>query len=395
LENMSRVFSFSRRTLLKRLASGAVAFPAIGSAISMLTGEKVLSAITPPSPESSVSVLSRSMVFAHPSADPYDPNDRYGMNHAPSVIALPDGRVMAAWFSGPFEGAVNQLILASFSSDQGTTWSPAEPLQDFPRISDFDPAFIVDGQRTWFFFSAGRWNRYPTVRDEARAIGAASFATYARYSDDSGRTWSPPVVIAPHHGSRTNGIKLSTGELLLPVSSFIRGGGGGVLKSADGGQSWTPKGNLIGGGEPTIAELNSGAILMFLRTKGGFLWKSISRDKGETWAPAEKTTMIGTDTSANLFRLKDGRLVLTHDESPNQRTPLTIRSSKDDGQTWSEPFTITSIAIPPPDDPVWSVQVTYPSVTQLPDDSLVVVWSQIVVADQEQYGNIRAARLRL
>ncbi|PYV28536.1 MAG: hypothetical protein DMG24_01815, partial [Acidobacteria bacterium] len=106
------------------------------------------------------------MVFAHPTADPYDPSNHHGFNHAPSVVLLPDGRLLAAWFSGPFEASVNQVILGSHSSDRGLTWSPAEVLQDFPHKSDFDPAFIADGERTWLFFSAGRWNRYPFVRDE-------------------------------------------------------------------------------------------------------------------------------------------------------------------------------------------------------------------------------------
>ena len=342
-------------------------------------------------------VISRSMVFAHPAADPYDPQNRFGFNHAPSAVLLPDGRLLAAWFSGPYEASVNQLILGSSSADGGLTWSTPEVLQDFPRKSDFDPAFIADGKRTWLFFSAGRWNRYPFVHEEENAVGANSFSTYARHSDDSGHTWSPPIVVSEKHGSRSNGIRLSTGELLLPMEDFVDHAAG-VLKSSDGGKNWKLRGEITtpaGADEPSLAELHSGAVMMILRTRDGFLWRSFSRDRGETWSAPEKTGMVAAGASHNLLRLRDGRLLLTHDESPRNRTPLTLRLSSDQGESWTEPVTLAEVSLPPEGDPVWGVQVTYPSAVQLPDGVVVVVWAYIVLSDAAQYGDIRAARIRV
>lgn len=344
-------------------------------------------------------VVARSTVYRHSASDPYDPGNRYGFNHAPSVVTLPDGRLLAAWFSGPFEASVDQVVLAATSSDGGQSWADATVLQDFPRVSDFDPAFIADGRRTWFFFSAGRWNRYPVVRDEKKgAVGADSFKTYSRTSDDSGRTWSPPVVVAERHGCRTNGIRLSSDELLLPLVDIVERTAG-VLRSRDGGRAWSLFGRITtpaGADEPTIAELRSGSILMFLRTGDGFLWRSFSRDRGESWSAAERTQMVAARASHNLFRLGDGRLVLTRDECPPPlRSPLTLRISSDDGETWGDPLVLAEVAAPTPDDPIWSRQVTYPSVAALRDGSLVVVWAEIVISDSEQYGDIRAARVEV
>ena len=67
-----------------------------------------------------ITVVSRSTVFEHPDSDPYDRANRFGFNHAPSVTTLADGRLLCAWFSGPFEASVDQVILASYSSDGGT-----------------------------------------------------------------------------------------------------------------------------------------------------------------------------------------------------------------------------------------------------------------------------------
>src|SRR5665213_457935 len=46
-------------------------------------------------------VLSHTVIFLHPSSDPYARDNYRGFNHAPSIVALPDGRLLTAWFSGP------------------------------------------------------------------------------------------------------------------------------------------------------------------------------------------------------------------------------------------------------------------------------------------------------
>jgi predicted neuraminidase len=344
-----------------------------------------------------VEVLSHSVVYVHPSTDPYARDNYYGFNHAPSVVTLPDGRLLAAWFSGPFEASVDQVILASYSSDRGRTWSKAVVLQDFPRKSDFDPAFIADGKRTLFFFSAGRENRYPFLHNEKDNVGVASFKTYVRASDDSGRTWSEPQVAGVRVYCRSNGVRLSSGELLLPIYEIPSRAG--VLKSTDDGKTWTRYGKITtpgGAGEPSLTELKSGAVLMILRTTDGFLWETRSTDKGETWSAPVRTAIRAATTSHNIFCLPDGRLLLTLNESaPNVRTPLVVRASADDGQTWSDPVKLDEVQVPQPGDAFWDREVTYPSVTALGDGTELIVWTKLEISDEQQYGDIEAARVRL
>jgi len=344
-------------------------------------------------------VLSRSLIFRYENADPYDLKNLYGFNHATSIMTLPDGRLLAAWFSGPFEASVHQVILASYSSDKGQTWAPAFELQNTPRTSDFDPAFIRDGKRVWFFYSAGRWNRYPFVRDQKHEVGVESFKVYHRYSDDSGRSWSSPTLVLEKigMGCRSNGIKLSTGELLLPLHGFLSGVAS-VLKSADGGKTWHRFGEIrtaTVAHEPSIAELPSGEIMMVLRTGDGVLWQAFSKDKGETWLPAEKTDIVAARSSHNLFRLEDGRIVLTHNASKSVRTPLTLRLSTDAGMTWNEPLVIAAVPVPGPDDQVWTRQVSYPSVTTIDARTLAVAWGEISISNVEQRGDIYLAKVQV
>lgn len=349
-------------------------------------------------------VVDQGTVYEYPSDDPYDPHNQFGFNHAPSVTRLSDGRLLAAWFSGPFEASVHQVILGCYGAPDGKTWEPGVVLNDQPRRSDFDPAFVTDGRRTWLFYSVGRWNRYPFVggRDKEKTeVGIDSFKTFMRYTDDAGRTWSSEQRIGDHAGigPRSNGIRLSTGELLLPLHHYQKHQPY-VLKSSDGGATWrkfegpTPE-ERIGAAEPCIAECASGKLLMVVRSRDGFLWTAESADKGETWSPLANTGMPAAASSHSLIRLSDGRLVLTHNPTkPPLRTSLTVRVSADEGKTWGLPTEVASV--PPAEEggEVYSRQVAYPSALEMPDGTMMLVWTQISISPTQQSGTIRWARVR-
>ena len=324
-------------------------------------------------------VTDRAVIFQHTSTDPKDPANTAGCNFGPSIAALPDGRVMAAWFSSPFEGAASQRIMQAFSSDQGRTWAAASVLQDFQGKADFDPALLVAGKDTFLFFSASN----------------PGLDIYFRRSGDFAQTWSEPVKLnQPNHTTRSNGIELSTGELLVPL--HLRGTkAGGVLKSSDGGKTWTRFGAVANpegqGGEPTLAETKSGAVHMILRTKDGQLWRSISRDKGETWGATEKTGLSSTSSASHLLRTRAGTLVLTCNPGPEPlRFPLYIRTSHDDGATWSEP---TLLADRPAKVGGWAI--CYPTLTELSDGALIAIWAQKKDSPGESYSDVHAARIVL
>jgi len=290
---------------------------------------------------SPIQITDREVIFKHSSVDPKDPANTSGFNQGPSIAVLPDGRVMAAWFSSPSEGAESQRIMQAFSSNQGRTWSEATVLQDFAGKADFDPALFVAGKETFLFFSA--FNPQIDI--------------YFRRSSDSAKTWTEPMKLKqPNHTTRSNAIQLSTGELLVPL--HLRGTkGGGVMKSRDGGKTWTRFGAVTNpegqGGEPTIAETKSGAIHMLLRTKDGQLWRSISTNKGETWSASEKTGLTSTSCASHLLCTRDGTLVFTYNPGPDPlRFPLIMRTSRDEGVTWSEP---TLLADRPTKIGGWSV----------------------------------------
>ena len=287
---------------------------------------------------------------------------------------------MAAWFSSPSEGAESQRIMQAFSSDQGRTWGEATVLQDFAGKADFDPALFVAGKETFLFFSA--FNPQIDI--------------YFRRSSDSAKTWTEPVKLEqPNHTTRSNGIQLSTGELLVPLHT--RGTkAGGVMKSRDGGKTWTRFGAVANpegqGGEPTIAETKSGEIHMMLRTKDGQLWRSISRDKGETWSAPEKTGLTATSSASHLLCTRDGTLVLTYNPGP---TPLRFPLDHAPLPRRRRDLERAHAARRSPHESRRLVHLLSHRSPNSADGTLVAIWAQIKSSPGELYGDIHSARIRM
>jgi predicted neuraminidase len=349
-------------------------------------------------------LLSRSQVFSYGKSDPYDATNDYGFNHAPSIARLADGRLLAAWFSGPYEASVHQVILGSFSEDGGDNWGPAAVLQDEATRSDFDPAFITKGGRAWLFYTVGRWNRYPFVglrEAEKREVGVNSYRLLTRVSQDSGATWSQArqVLEDTGWGSRSNGLTLANGDLVLPIYHFEPPYTSAVLVSTDDGANWRRFGEIrtpgkTGAGEPTIAQLPDGGLVMALRTYDGRLWICHSSDRGRSWSKPRQTDLPATSSSHHLMCTSGGLLVLTHNPSePPARSPLTLRTSRDAGRTWGEPLILDQVDPADQSQGIWSRQVCYPSAVELNDGTLAVVWARLELSNRHQSGVIYAARV--
>jgi hypothetical protein len=196
-------------------------------------------------------------------------------------------------------------------------------------------------------------------------------------------------------------LRLSTGELLIPTHRldplpYVSS----VWISSDEGKTWT-RGSEVsvpgktGAAEPSIAELPDGQIVMSLRTNDGRVWLARSKDRGHSWSPAERTELVGAASSSNLFCTSNGRLVLTYNSSTPDRTQLSLRVSEDAGHTWSEPLLIAEVEPPTEGDEVYSRQVCYPSVCEIDDGALRIVWAEIEVSPTVQSGVIQSALVHL
>jgi len=369
--------------------------------------------------DTGVMVTDRAVIFDYGTSDPYDLDNLHGFNHATSVVAVPGTKqtLLASWFSGPYEASVHQSTMMARSEDGGRTWSRARVFTDVSRTSDFDPAFIAlpETGELLAFFSTGRWTRWPFVgigKVAREFVGTNSFQIWMKRSRDGGQTWTEakePAVM-PGWNCRSNGIVLMDGTLLLPLHYLKAPHKSAVLRSTDGGETWQRSPDIVApprvtAAEPTIAQLNNGDVLMALRTRANSIWMVRSTDGGKTWGEPYDADIQATAGSHNLFKHSSGKLLLTYNPGPLPlRTRLVMRVSSDDGETWSAPVRLAEVEeagpMPEPDAPgvdqaVWSRQVSYPSVAELADGTVVVVYGHIEMSQASQSGIIHSMRVRL
>jgi len=123
------------------------------------------------------------------------------------------------------------------------------------------------------------------------------------------------------------------------------------------------------------------------------VWFAESSDAGDTWAEPYASEFEAATSSHALLRTKSGRVFLAYNAcKPPERTALSLRELDQRARTWSDPVTIVNALPRAPD--AWGSQVSYPSLAELPDGTLVLVWTEISLAPTRQTGIIKAARIK-
>lgn len=290
----------------------------------------------------------------------------------PDICRLRDGRLQCITYASYTHVGVPSpawplggRIVASWSSDEGRTWTPPETLLDTPA-DDRDPSItqLRDGRLLCSFFTTAG-----TLVTEAQGPSGP---------------WSTPRLIGPRLGVSAPVRELSDGTLILGVYfEDAQTAHGATLQSLDHGKTWetpTPidsKGQFLDA-ETDVIELKSGELLAALRGgKGAPMNLSRSQDRGAHWNPAEPLGFVGH--CPYLHRAPGGEIVLAYRQPVAGETRGTaLRVSRDEGRSWSEATRI---------DPVIGA---YPSIVNLRDGSLLIVYYE-----EGEGSDIRARRLRI
>ena len=200
-------------------------------------------------------------------------------------------------------------------------------------------------------------------------------------SQDGGRTWdAEPRVLAENRWAVSAPVReLPDGTLLLGAYTGDDSTAyGAVLRSTDGGQSWSepvaidPHSGVRLDAETDVLQLPNGEILAALRGDGQVnLHFATSADQGLTWSKIKDSGFLGH--SPHLTRLSTGEILLTH------RQPATsLHISRDDAKSWQGPFEIDSVG------------GAYPSTVELKDGTVLVVYYE-----EGPTSAVRAARFRV
>jgi hypothetical protein len=295
----------------------------------------------------------------------------------PDVCRLQSGDLACVFYTGyghvslpSAEWPRGGRICLVQSRDEGRTWSQPRVLFDGPQ-DDRDPhiAALRDGTVVCSFF------QYRSVQ------GKIEHDVCLVESRDGGRTWpAAPRVLAANRWAVSAPVReMPDGTRLLGVYTADDSSAyGAVLRSTDGGKSWSDpvaidrKSGVRLDAETDVLRLPDGTVLAALRGDGKVnMHFATSADQGLTWSKVKDSGFLGH--CPHLTRLSTGEILLTH------RQPATaLHISRDDANTWEGPIEIDS------------VRGAYPSTIELKDHTVLVVYYE-----EGATSAIRAARFRV
>ena len=118
--------------------------------------------------------------------------------------------------------------------------------------------------------------------------------------------------------------------------------------------------------QPTLWEYAPGKLKMLMRSKNiGYIVQSVSADGGYHWTPGKIIKQLPIpDKGIDAVRMRDGTIALVYNHEIMGR--LNIAFSKDNGESWSEPFIIENTP---------GKQFIYPSIIQTGDGKLHITYT--------------------
>jgi predicted neuraminidase len=267
--------------------------------------------------------------------------------HASTIVELPNGDLLAAWFGGTAENRPDVAIWGSRWS-QGK-WTIPEELVRERETPCWNPVyFYTNDKRLWLYY------KYGTT--------PATWSAGRKYSDDDGKTWSQPEHLpAGLYGPiRAKPLVLKDGTVVSGTSvesyrswavwierstdngkTFSRIGPitvpenvrAAIPKSSDakpasGNSEWRYTDGII---QPSVISLGGKHLRLYARStaRTGRVCVADSYDDGKTWTQARPLEVLNPNSGIDAVALKDGRVVLIYNDTSSGRSPLNLAVSKD------------------------------------------------------------------
>ena len=263
--------------------------------------------------------------------------------HCATVVEISGGKLLAFWYGGTHERDRDVCIYSSIYDPQAGEWAPERLLitrkdtqRDLGRQIKYlgNPVVVKDeNDKLWLFYvsvSIGGWS------------GSAINMTT---SVDEGQTWTRPrrLITSPCFNLATlvkgTPFFFNDGTLGLPVYHEFMGKFGELLHL-------NKKGNIIrkirlswgrDALQPVIVPVTQKTGVGFLRYSGKTLPRLLmvrTTDGGATWSHPVKVDVPNPDAAITSIRLKNGAILLIHNNDGDLRCDMTLSYSEDNGNTW-------------------------------------------------------------
>ena len=282
----------------------------------------------------------------------------------PVLASVGGNDVLAVVRAGAGHVGVTGRLEAIRSPDGGRTWEAPVVIVD-SGADDRNPALGVapDGTVVLAYHAQGSYGEDGRWAPELRRVQMR-----VTRSRDGGRSWEDDRPLGVEgmekHSAYGRIVTLSCGTMLLPLyGADIRSTSGSgdcayVLRSDDGGRSWNRPSLIADAYNETALVLTSdGVLVAAMRTadRQGLVSVCRSTDGGYTWdAPMEVTE--GREHPADLTLLSNDWILMVYGV---RHDPFGVqaRASKDVGRTWSRPLIVC--------DDLGDSDLGYPSTVRL------------------------------
>lgn len=233
-------------------------------------------------------------------------------NHSPGLEILPNGDVLAVYFSTP-PGQSESDVTTSFIQARlrygAEEWDLPELFFKTKGYNDQSGLLWKDGQKIWFF-GGGRElsDRVPFKLATSCDNGATWTLTLPQLDRPAEHFTAQPITSAFRSPDQSIYFAMDGDK----ATSFL-------WRSRDEGVHWQDMGGRTGGRHSAIVPLNERGYLLSIGGKNasvsGWSPENFSTNWGLSWSPSEASPFppLGTAQRPSLIRLADGNLFFTSD----------------------------------------------------------------------------------